>query len=281
MVDPAFDAMDRRLKEAADGRFRVFGIRRSGQHAVINWLLRNCGRDSHVFLNSCTMEKSPIRTCGQAEINGTPTRKGHFLKETLEKYLQPNVHPFVLVSYEAGYPSALHGKGHLTNGFGNSDFDHEILITRRFVNWLPSFIRLMRLMNPWCPPAALEISHGVLFEIMRYKSHIISAAGSTHSVISYDQWFADEHYRRSWLAAFGLPEIDNSHGEVQKYGGGSSFSQCEVPAAELEIDTRWHTLKDDLFARHFLRLALEDGAFRSALAQFYPEDEDIMRGLLA
>jgi len=281
VLEPDFDAFDRQLNAAADGRMRVFGIRRCGQHAVINWILRNCGRDDQVFLNSCTMGRSPIRLCGQAEINMEPAGRAWRLKRRLESALSGGMSPFVLISYEAGYPPELYAEGSLTNGFVNSDFDAEVLVTRSFVNWLPSFIRLMRLMNPDSPPEALEISNGIIFEMMRYKAHLIAASESGHLVISYDQWFFNPSYRRAMLKSLGLPCTDNGHGDVQIYGGGSSFSGHDMPAAALEINARWKTMRDDPFAKRFLHLALADEGFMDALSQSYPNDMAIIDALLS
>ena len=281
MSDPAFDQIDHRLNTSADGRMRVFGIRRCGQHAVINWILRNCGRDTHVFLNSCTMGKSPVRTCGQSEINGKQSRKAHYLKAALETTLDKGAKPFVLISYEAGFPPSFFDRGDLTNGFTNGDFDAEVLVIRRFTNWLPSFIRLMRVIKSAKGPETLEISNGVVFDMMRYKDHLLSAIASPHQVVSFDDWYADESYRRTVLAALNLPVIDNSHGEVQIYGGGSSFSKHSVPAEDLDIHTRWKTLKDDGFALQMLTIAARDSQFMDALGKLYPDEPARIAALLA
>ena len=281
MADPDFDGIDKKLNVAAAGRMRVFGIRRCGQHAVISWILRNCGQADTVFLNSCTMGRSAIRTCGRAEINDAPVRAGWPLKKRLEAELGDRMAPFVLVSYEAGYPPDRYAEGTLTGGFGNGDFDAEVLVTRSFVNWLPSFIRLMRLMNPTSAPEALKFSNGIVFEMMRYRDHLIKSAASGHVLVSYDDWFYDAGYRRAKLEVLGLPLLDNSHGTVQVYGGGSSFSRHSLPAAALEIGTRWKTMREDPYVKQFLRLAAADASFMAALEKSYPDDPAIIEQLLS
>ena len=280
MVEPEFDGIDRQLNAAASRKFRVFGIRRCGQHAVINWLLRNCGQENHVFLNSCTMGKSAIRTCGQSEINGRQARRAHPLKKTLEPRLAQGESPFVLISYEAGYPPRQFEAGGLTNGFSNQDFESEILITRSFVNWLPSFIRLMRVMNRSAEPQGLDNSAGITFEMQRYRDHLIAAQASEHRVISFDNWFTEPEYRLSILEALGLPAIDNGLGEVQVYGGGSSFTKFALGANELDLNTRWKSMSEDPFAKQFLKLAQKDTRLMAALEQGYPEDIGLMNELL-
>ncbi len=276
MPDQPFAALEQQLYAAADGRMRVLGIRRSGQHAVINWILRNAGRVDTVFLNSCTMRRSALRTCGQSELNGRLAGKGGPLKLALEAWLTPEKHPFVLVSYEAGFHA-----GELTPQFPDADFDREVLVTRSFVNWLPSFIRLMRLMNPKSDPTALDISNGVVFEMMRFKDHLLAAQNTAHVVVDFDQWASTARYRLEKLAELGLPEVDNGLGRVQAYGGGSSFTGFQGAVEAQALTSRWETMKDDPFALGFLRIAVADEAFMAALEQSYPEDTGIIMRLIA
>ena len=276
MPDQPFVEIEQQLFAASDGRMRVLGIRRTGQHAVINWMLRNCGRPDTVFLNSCTMRRSATRTCGQSELNGKFCGKGYPLKRALEAYLPPEKSPFVLISYEAGFE-----QGEISPNFPDAAFDHNVLVTRSFVNWLPSFIRLMRLMNHKSAPEALDISNGIIFEIMRYKAHLLAAQETKHVVICFDNWAISPSYRCDKLKELGLAELDNTLGEVQRYGGGSSFSKFSKPADELNLTTRWQTMADDPYALDFLRLAHADPTFMAVLAAAYPGDIPIMGQLLA
>jgi len=274
MPDQPFADIENQLFAASDGRMRVLGIRRTGQHAVINWILRNCGRKDTLFLNSCTMRRSAMRTCGQSELNGRFSGKGYPLKKAVEAYLTPETHPFVLISYEAGFQ-----EGELTPNFPDADFNREILVTRSFVNWLPSFIRLMRLMNQGSAPEALDISNGIMFEMMRYKAHLLAAKTSSHVVICFDKWATSGAYRSEKLAQLGLIEVDAGLGTLQQYGGGSSFSAFKMPAEELALTARWQTMTDDPYALHFLRIAQADTAFMEVLAALYPDDIPIMNQL--
>ncbi|NOR62310.1 MAG: hypothetical protein GQ535_07455 [Rhodobacteraceae bacterium] len=274
MPDQPFDEIEQRLFAANNGRMRVLGIRRTGQHAVINWILRNSGRENTVFLNSCTMRRSAVRTCGQSELNGQFAGKFFVLKKALEAYLTPQKHPFVLISYEAGYE-----EGELTSNFPDAEFDREILVTRSFVNWLPSFIRLMRVMNRGSASEALDISNGIVFEMMRYKAHLLAAQASNHVVVCFDQWAKAPNYRSQKLAALGLDELDTGLGAVQKYGGGSSFSAFNKPVEALALTTRWQTMVDDPFAQNFLRIAKADTAFMEVLAALYSADIPIINQL--
>jgi len=274
--DQPFAEIEQQVFAASSGRMRVLGIRRTGQHAVINWILRNSGCAETVFLNSCTMRRSAMRTCGQSELNGKFAGGGYPLKRAMEAYLTPEKHPFVLVSYEAGYD-----EGALTPNFPDADFIREVLVTRSFVNWLPSFIRLMRVMNPKSEPEALDISNGIVFEMMRYKAHLLAAQATPHVVVCFDKWATSPRYRLEKLAALGLNEVDNGLGRLQPYGGGSSFSAHQTPAEALPLTARWETMEDDPFALGFVRLAKADVAFMQVLAALYPADMPVIKQLLA
>ena len=276
MPDTPFSEMEQHIFAASRGRMRVLGIRRTGQHAIINWILRNSGCANTVFLNSCTMRRSAIRTCGQSELNGQYAGKGYPLKRALEAFLTPEKHPFVLVSYEAGYH-----EGELTPHFPDADFNREILVTRSFVNWLPSFIRLMRVMNPQSGPHALDISNGIIFEMMRYKAHILAALATPNVVISFDHWAMSAAYRRDKLAELGMAQVDNGLGKIQIYGGGSSFSGLDAPVEGAALTRRWKSMLEDPYALNFLRIAKADTAFNAALDSLYPEDTALMERLLA
>ncbi len=276
MPDQPFAEIEQRLSVAADGKFRVFGIRRTGQHAIINWILRNSGRKASVFLNSCTMGRSPVRTCGQSELNGSQSGKAHGLHKSLSAYLDHYPRPFLLISYEAGYKS-----GEVSPNFETAGFDHEVLITRSFVNWLPSFIRLMWQIHQPANGEVLDISNGIIFEISRYKAHLQAAIASEATVICFDKWATLPEYRMSMLKNMGLNPVDNTLGKVQFYGRGSSFSGQSLPADELTLTRRWETMSDDSYAKLFLQLAQADDEFMQALALLYPDNPQIIAGLLA
>ena len=276
MPDQPFAEIEQQLFAASSKRMRVLGIRRTGQHAIINWIMRNCGQVDSVFLNSCTMRRSVVRTCGQSELSGRLSGGGYPLRKVLAAWLTPEKRPFVLVSYEAGFDT-----GGLTPNFPDESFSHEVLVTRSFVNWLPSFIRLMRVMNPSWAPEGLEVTNGIVFEMMRYKAHLLAAENTPHVVVNFDQWATAPEYRLEKLAELGLQAQDNTLGAVQLYGGGSSFTALQTPAEALPLTHRWKTMETDPFALMFLRLARADARFMAALEMRDPKDTATIAALLS
>lgn len=281
MADIEYDAFCRELGTVASGMMRVFGIRRSGQHAIIDWMLRNCGQKKSVFLNNRRVGQSPLRAGMLAAKKHDSTRNADALQAKLARKLARGQKPFVLISYESGFPVQRYPVGDVSPGFDNSDFDRDVLITRRFVNWLPSYIRLVQAQNADGAPEGLDNFKKISMEIEGYKAHLIAANSSPHVVISYDDWAERPEYRRQKLAALGLPEVDNGLGRVQPYGGGSSFSGLAKAPQVREIAARWKTLRDNAFAKPFLEIAVSDTEFVAALDARYPEDLKIIHDILA
>lgn len=271
------------LVAASAALFRVQGIRRCGQHAVINWILRNSGAPDTVFLNSCTLRRSPVKTCGQSEVNGAQSSRGWPLKRKLEQMLAEGAHPAVLISYEAGFSPALYHEGQVTQDIPNAAFTREVLVIRSFVNWLPSFVRLMRIMNPHEAPRSALVSQGIAYEISRYKDHLKAALALAGQdgfvVVDYDAWVTSPAHRLALLAQLGLAEVDNGLGDVQIYGAGSSFDGRSVAADAMDVTRRWQTMVDDSYAQLFVQIAQADDALLDLLRQAYPDNPDIMQTL--
>ncbi|WP_241525501.1 hypothetical protein [Pseudophaeobacter leonis] len=49
---------------------RVFGMRRSGNHAILSWLQRNAPAGGSVFLNNCKPGTDPLQNSRGIELNG-------------------------------------------------------------------------------------------------------------------------------------------------------------------------------------------------------------------
>ena len=221
MDTPNDEALTRQLNQAASGAVRAYGVRRSGQHAIINWILRNCGQSERVFLNNCKYGKPPLSTCAQFEVDGRPRRGQKLLGRKLGAMLGEGVQPFVLISYESGFPAARYAAGNITTDFANRDFAAEVLISRSFVNWLPSFVQLIRKIQSQRPPDGLDVLKNVMRGIGNYRAHLIEITKNRHVHISFDEWYKEPDYRQHKLAEIGMAVQDNALGRLQSYGGGS------------------------------------------------------------
>ena len=283
MLESPFSDIEQKLTASVSGAMRVFGVRRCGNHAIINWLIRNSGAEAYVFLNSCTNSRSAVQTCGASEVNGRFYGNKHRLAKVIEaQILQVKAAPFLLVSYEAGLQPVHYDSGIQTLGVDDYTFGKEILITRSFVNWLPSFSILVGRMNPKRMTPSVEDTADTLSEISVYKAHLKAIreyrARDKFVHVSFDDWYVNIDYRLAKLNEVGLPSLENTMGIIQRYGGGSSFSD-QIDPNGMAVTERWRGIQDPQLL-HIIRLALMDTELLDLLAEFYPDDTGILRGLV-
>lgn len=260
---------------------RVHGLPRSGNHAVIKWVMRNLPQQDQVFLNNCVPFRDPMIYHGEVEVNGVRVKqrmrdRGH-CRPALRQ-LSSDKPPFLLVSYERWVPGmALCEDGRLSQDLDDRGFDFQVLVYRSLLNWLASLMMLQRRKaeTDGTPAAADKV---VSTQLDRYQQVL----GALHedrlpgiTPVCYDDWFNSEAYRSERLAALGLPEQDNRLGQVSKYGGGSSFEKVKV-GEELGVDSRWKELMPDPeYRAHLARLA-QNESFMAALAALFPADADVI-----
>ena len=281
MDRPEFPEICQKLAKFNSGAMRVYGVRRSGQHAIIDWILRNCGQKEHSFLNNRRMGQSPLRRGALAQNQPSSTSHANALAARLNRKLAHGHRPFILISYEHGFSSAHYKNGDISPGFANRVFQHEVLVTRSFSNWLPSFMRLVQSRNPGRPADSLDNSRAILKGIETYMAHIQAANEAAHPVISFDDWVTSPAYRLEKLAALGLESPDNSLGQPQPFGGGSSFTGTTQAPSPEALTNRWQAMTGSRFAAHFLQLALESERFMESLAKLYPNEPHRLQNLIA
>lgn len=261
MMAPTATSIDVRGFSPA-GALRVFGLPRSGNHAIINWLTRNApGDDGYVFLNDCALLKNPFESYGHFECNGERLRARRLPPEMLGERL-PSGRPWLLVSYESIGARARRAGRQLSPGLTNP-FD--VLILRSPLNWLASLVRMFRTEAAAKGQSGLAVMRRAADALTEYHD-ALTLADETETIV-YDRWVSDPTYRQSRLAALGWPMLDNSLGAVQTYGGGSSF-----PATEGAVTERWHAMRHDpIFAGLARVLAEEDDALLR-IKRHFPDD---------
>ncbi len=216
--------------EVAPRQFRVFGMRRSGNHAVIDWLRRNIPGET-VFLNDCA-PGDPFRTYAMME---TPRgdRHGPSFRRTrwFAQFDEGRAGRSHVVSYEDTTPGAVGPPAGWEAPF------RTVIVRRSFLNWLASYYALVTDRmggTAW----GVEDWREIRPHVGTYAA-LLSAPRDLE--IDFDRWCADAGYRAEALSALGLPEIDGSTGRPSPYGGGSSFGEsAPSPAA---LGQRWRRLE--------------------------------------
>ncbi len=256
---------------------RVFGMRRAGNHAVINWLMRNSPSEGTVFLNNCVAGRNPFRSYKTLEVNGQRCTLGEERKTLADFATDAGDGATLLVSYEDVMPNRVPGGHAISGDFDESLFGQEVLIYRSFLNWAASLVKKIA-NNPTYKQAhrtiillrALE-QYSASLELVLHQQELNIVA------ICYDDWLQQPDYRADVLDRMGFTLRDDSLGEVQTYGGGSSFQPEEGEADKLGTNKRWKQMADDPIFQTVLWLFAQDEEFLGRLDDVFPEDADRLR----
>ncbi|MEL6119881.1 MAG: hypothetical protein AAFR49_09385 [Pseudomonadota bacterium] len=247
--------------------FRVFGLRRSGNHAIINWLSRNApGRT--IFFNNCRAGQSPFAAHNGIEVDGK--KVGHPGADANPHVQEAGEGASVFVSYENLMPSTPRRKP-ISGPLDLEDITRDVIIARDFLNWAASLVKKVQ--------GNAELS---AHQRMAFALRLVDVYGdmldlatqedpSPPVIIRYDAWLEDANYRADVLQKMGFEQQDDSTGRVEAYGNGSSFQPEATDAQELRPLDRWKAMHDDPEYRTIVWLALQDRSFAAKLEQVFPE----------
>lgn len=247
---------------------RVYGMRRSGNHAVIDWMMRNAPSGAGLFMNNCKPNRDPLKTARglAAYADGTELA----LDSEADKLRAAGPTPFTLVSFEDTMPpperKALFAAPETC-----------VIIYRSFLHWAASLLRKIQRNKGYGPLERMR----VMMQAMRTYGDMLGRVRDDDVVpVCYDDWKQDESYRRATLDRLALPGRDLDLGAVQRYGGGSSFQGKDATANALATDERAAQMARDLEYQLVLWTAARDLDFMVALAEVFPEDAERLSGLL-
>jgi len=257
---------------------RAFGMRRSGNHAIADWIMRNAPAGHSVFLNNCKPGKSPLDSFASIEVNGEKQAvrraRGNLAGETAR--LDDGA--LLLVSYEDFSPADFGVKRQVSGDFNTGLFACDVLIYRSFLNWAASLIKKLQSNPGYGPMRRVAIMLNTADRYARMLELVGKAPGNGMVPICYDRWFEDGAYREGVLGQLGLPVRDNTIGGVQSYGGGSSFQKDAAAPDELQIGDRWRQMAEDADFRAFLSIVAREAGLMAQVEAHFPEDAARLAG---
>ena len=255
---------------------RLFGMRRSGNHAIVDWMQRNAPFGRSVFLNNCKPGQDPFRSFRGIEVNGAHAPQHKAMRDLSAVPGAAGDGALLVMSYEDTSPAEFTGDRQVSGGFDESLLSHNVLIYRGFLNWAASLLKKMQ----GNPSYSLVRRNAILLRAVDTYTRLLGmvemAKELAVSCISYDRWCRDEPYRVDLLAELGLEAQDNSLGAVQSYGGGSSFQKEAKGAEELQTDQRWRQMAEDAEYQSVLHLAARDEALTDRLSRLFPGDAALL-----
>lgn len=256
---------------------RVFGLRRSGNHAVINWLQRNAPGGRALFFNNCAAGRDPFMSFRAVEIDGRHAGGAEADPRRLARDAGDGT--ALILSYEDAMPNARRRRP-VSAGIDEAAVDFEVIVARGFLNWAASLVKKLQANPDFTAHRRVGIvlkavgTYGQMLDILLAED----APGVVP--IRYDDWMVSPEYRAGILRRLGFELRDDSLGVVQPYGNGSSF-QDAAAVDELQTNQRWRQMEHDPEYRIVLWLAAQDAGLCARLARVFPGDAAQLDGLAA
>ncbi len=211
----------------------MLGMRRSGNHAVINWVLGQL-KGNAILLDNM-QEHEPI---------GTPHKK---LKAGLGKVN-------LLVSHE-GRQLTDFFLNYSEEQFGKAREKYVLLILRDPYNWLASWYAWQDelgfrfredeefrhyTINLWKHYARLYLQ-------WKDETREIDHDAQIRVLVNYNQWTSSTEYRKKLAAQLGLQFTDKGREKMSINGYGSSFDGMTYngKASQLKVLERWNNFEKD------------------------------------
>ena len=207
----------------------VHGLKRSGNHAVINWMIRQA-RGPAAFLNNVEPGRSFLRPADKVIVPGNGNGAA----------------PLVIASYEDKELAEISGHPRERRRRATGAHVVELLVLRDPFNTFAS--RHRRKHRPFCHDRAYRE-----WVKAQWKDYAREFLGETDHLsfgrvgVDYNRWFRDVDYRRALAERLDLPFSDAGIRDVPDYGGGSSFegTGSDGRADRMAVMDRWKELLDD------------------------------------
>lgn len=209
----------------------VHGLKRSGNHAVIHWILRqHPGRAA--FLNNLEPGRSLLRPADKVIRPGTTKADG-----------APTL---IVASYEDKDLADVSGDPREQRRRSRDPHVVEALVLRDPFNTFAS--RYRRTHRPFARDRAYR--EWVKAQWKAYAREFLAATDHLphgRLPVNYNRWVEDVDYRRELAARLEIPFTDAGVRDVPAYGGGSSFegTGADGNADRMAVTERWRELVDD------------------------------------
>lgn len=202
-------------------RYAFYGLRRSGNHAILEWLIQNMGdRGERKVVKSRRL----MAVNSAAYINEANTYSSY---ENLEEHhaLADETYKTLIVSYEdVGLDYVLP----ITQGY------RKIVIIRDLPNLFASRYKKSQAYGHSYKKGVMRIDEKA---IELWKDHAISGLNGSAILIQFEKWLDAKEYRDELAASFNAANHDITD-TITEFGEGSSFSGQLKPTVE-ELKTRF------------------------------------------
>jgi len=254
---------------------RVFGLQRSGNHAIIEWILDQHAGKRTCFLNNVAHgDQDPFTTTTQIALEGFGSTADVEAVRRAPKDL-------LIYSHEDDLSRMRQGAT-LTDAIHDEDFEQQriryvgesehrlnVIVLRDAFNFFASRLRKLDALTGTKDVEAIKES----WKLMAQRAlRMPRDFAGEEFWISYNAWVSDEAYRRRLSARLFGQFSDASLRYVPGHGGGSSFDSDGRLTLRV-IRRKWRRLLDPKVYRHtgryLRRLMAKDGRSMKVLDRWH------------
>lgn len=232
--------------------FKFVGMSRSGNHAIINWVIQQL-KGRYCFLNCVEPKYNPFLTARPLR-EGGKTYKTNIPSFDLQQERSGRLtdKDYLLYSYEDCFLGSVTHEIFNKNRedwLGKTTEHKTLLILRDPFNLFASRIKTGILLGHYSP-GAKPIS---IYNLKRiYKQHCKEFLGEKIHLenkipVNYNRWIENKEYRKSIAEKLNISFTDEGFKEVSKVAGGSSFDRTKYAgnAHKMDLGSRWENYVDD------------------------------------
>lgn len=263
---------DMSLPTYTDLELRVFGIRRTGNHAIISWIMDGLS-GVVIHLNNLRLpnnnEVDPYHAVRSVVVKGLPYyRCRSSLWEAFKKTIKRPSHfifyrgdPKLDLDYILTYP---HKNGLIYSyencSLAEPSFNQFSSIGGQCVGVSRKQLEIVILRDP-CNLFASLLASKMMTEdnqeelVNLFKQYAREFLGQTQLLdrrrpvifINYNTWCLSTKYKKEMALNFGFQDRGETYNFVSPFGGGSSFNKTQLSgkAQEMKVLERWRHYQDD------------------------------------
>lgn len=252
-----------------DKEIRVVGLRRSGNHAILNWI-RKQHKEETLFINNVKLNANPYQEVYEDQVKKIkdPMSKGwktddidFWRKEAQGKFTLKSC---LVYSYE-DYPIQAICNNRLSSKHdlyvGKSRVCYDVILLRDPFNLFASRIKANQRSNyteEYLDFIKVKSSKYSLSDLwIDFAREYLGETQHLKNIkvpINYNLWTQDKDYRKKIAQMLDLEFSDDGFNEVMTNGGGSSFDGTDLSgkASKMPVHERWKSFANDPSFRNLI-----------------------------
>lgn len=260
-----------------DHLYCVYGLRRSGNHAVISWVLDNTPGRPQVHLNDVhVLGPSPYHAFVHMQIRGIDRYTCNRKRFRLNRHVLTRIAgPLLPVRRRMHIDTGILAKSGVLDveairkvrkrvlvvSYEDIDLEnprlHKFLSapdeyvgpSKRLTQFIilrdPYNVFASLLQRGYMTPTSLGFYSRIWKQHARYFQAGQDATGRPLVPVNYNSWASDRNYRIDTAAKLGFETDGSPYMRVPRFGGGSSFEGKVDSAEKLSTSDRWAAFVDD------------------------------------